>query len=379
MAQMKKISIVGAGASGLSILLNIKEFVKDSLDISLFDPQPNATSDRNWCQWVHFSQRKNYHTHVWQQVRVRTPRKTYDLRLRKWIYARTCGSAYREYVDAREAPHHRIHRLEESVRGIATSQSGDQLLVQTDQETIESDIVFSSWSDTSVQPALWQHFGGWVVRTNEALFDSGTATLMDFDIPQPSSGVAFMYVLPYSVTQALVECTLFSPDPWEMDEYEVLLKQYMQDRFSCAPESYIVESHETGRIPMHVQRSSAPRIPNLYMIGSPSGAVKPSTGYAFTRIQESTAHLVQTWIKKGLPEMPVPSPTRFRWYDRLLIDLILHDSKQVIPVFDALFRKIPIDLIFTFLDEKTTILQDIRIFLRLPKIPFLKAVWRTLT
>jgi lycopene beta-cyclase len=376
---MKKISIVGAGASGLSILLNIKEFVKESLDISLIDPHPNATSDRNWCQWVHPKHRKNYHTHVWQKVRVRTPRKTYDLSLRKWLYARTCGSAYKEYVDAQQAPQHRIQRVEESVRGIAPSLGGESLLVQTDQETITSDIVFTSWSDTPVQPALWQHFGGWIVRTNHACFDPDTATLMDFDIPQPSEGVAFMYVLPYTATHALVECTLFSRNPWEMAEYEVQLKQYMLERFSCSADSYVVESMETGKIPMHVSRTPAGRIPNLYVIGSPAGAVKPSTGYAFSRIQESTAYLVQSWIQAGKPEMPPSRSARFRWYDQLLIDLILHDSRHVISVFDALFRKTPIDLIFTFLDEKTSILQDIRIFLRLPKIPFLKAVWRTLT
>ena len=375
---MKRISIIGAGASGLSILLNIKELVKNSIDITVFDPYPHATTDRNWCQWVPKNAHKNYHTHVWHKVRVRTPGQIYDRTMHRWTYARTCGSAYRDYVEAISAPQHQINKIEEHVRAIAPAQIAGPILVQTDQETHQSELVFSSWSDTPVQAELWQHFGGRVVRTAEATFDPGVATLMDFDIPQPDKGVAFMYVLPYSEHHALVECTLFSIETWDLSRYEALLTKYMEDRFQRSPDAYYVESHEIGRIPMQVSTQSPPSIPNLYLSGSPSGAVKPSTGYAFTRIQEATAHLVRTWVQTGKPEMPLPSPTRFRWYDRLLIDLILHDTKNVISVFDALFKNTPIDLVFTFLDEKTSILEDARIFLRLPKIPFLKAVWRTL-
>ena len=58
-------------------------------------------------------------------------------------------------------------------------------------------------------PVLQQHFIGWFIKTEKNEFDDDVATFMDFEIPQNGT-TAFMYVLPISKTEALVEYTLFS-------------------------------------------------------------------------------------------------------------------------------------------------------------------------
>ena len=58
-------------------------------------------------------------------------------------------------------------------------------------------------------PLLVQHFEGWVIKTKNNFFDSEKATFMDFSIDQNST-TQFMYILPFSKTEALIEYTLFS-------------------------------------------------------------------------------------------------------------------------------------------------------------------------
>jgi hypothetical protein len=60
-----------------------------------------------------------------------------------------------------------------------------------------------------------------------------------------------------------------------------------------------------------------------------------------------------------------------------MLNIIDKEPELMVPVFDRLFKGNSIDSIFTFLDEKSTLAQDAYIFMKLPKAPFLKAVWRS--
>jgi lycopene beta-cyclase len=61
----------------------------------------------------------------------------------------------------------------------------------------------------NTQNSLLQHFEGWVIKTKKPSFNSKIGTLMDFRLNQ-EHGTTFMYVLPTSAKEALVEYTLFS-------------------------------------------------------------------------------------------------------------------------------------------------------------------------
>src|SRR5205807_1662252 len=81
-------------------------------------------------------------------------------------------------------------------------------------EAIHSDFVFNSilFKKPELhekQYWLLQHFRGWIIETEEAVFDPELATLMDFRIEQ-KEGTEFCYVLPLTNRKALVEYTVFS-------------------------------------------------------------------------------------------------------------------------------------------------------------------------
>ena len=52
---------------------------------------------------------------------------------------------------------------------------------------------------------------------------------MDFDLPQKQE-TRFMYLLPFSPNEALVEYTLFSKDLLEDEEYETAINDYLKEK-----------------------------------------------------------------------------------------------------------------------------------------------------
>lgn len=221
--------------------------------------------------------------------------------------------------------------------------------------------------------SLLQHFHGWRVVTAEPLFDAGTATMMDFRVDQ-SGGICFVYVLPYSTTEALVECTVFSAQTWPQAEYEVRLNAYLTDVVHA--ERYEIVATETGAIPM------CDRIPERHLgdswiaIGAAAGLTKPTTGYTVARCVRDARRLLRMYATTGVFEPPAPSPGRFNWYDRLLLRIIRDEPEEVPRILWTLFARNPIDRILRFLDEETNLREELLIFWSLPWLPFLRAIGR---
>jgi len=419
---MKTVAIIGAGAGGLSVLWKIKQSTLSPLRVIVLDPDPEGIIHRNWCQWVKPDERMPYHSSAWSKVRCRTPRGTYDHQSHDWLYVRTTGGDYRAYVDGYDAGTHQIEwSMAEvlQVRNVAgeqapfTSYSNDsnqgqgynQNTVQpsdalntstrskpyqivTNQGSFEADMVFSSRPTRTQTPRLWQHFHGWHVEVDRPTFDPSRVTLMDFDVPQLADSVTFFYVLPYSERSALVECTVFSSHVWDTPRYESYLNDYLLDRFGISQANILQQSVETGQIPMDTEHQATAASNGLitmrnsitnnqfthgyWPIGAEAGAIKPSTGYAFTRIQAMASHLVRSWESGGYPMPLPPRSSRFRWYDALLLGIIRERPEQVVSIFDRLFRHVPIDRTFRFLDERSNLVDEAGIFMHLPKRPFLR-------
>jgi lycopene beta-cyclase len=71
-------------------------------------------------------------------------------------------------------------------------------------------------------------------------------------------------------------------------------------------------------------------------------------------------------------------PSRFWFYDLIFMDVLDKKNHLGAAVFSALFQKGDSELIFKFLNQETTIWQEIEVMWRCPKIPFIKAFLRVL-
>ena len=220
---------------------------------------------------------------------------------------------------------------------------------------------------------LKQHFLGWEIETENDVFDPSVPVLFDFRASQ-ESGLRFFYVLPFTTRSALVEYTIFSADVLSKEEYETHLCSYITETLRIP--SYATKSIETGIIPMTDHPFPRRLGERVSAIGTRGGLVKPSSGYAFLRIQQDSAAIVRSLERHGHPWDIPSNPARYRLFDSLLLQVMYRQGGMSKPVFTRLFQRNPIDRIFRFLDETGTLWDNLRLIGSLPTQPFLRALWR---
>ncbi len=220
---------------------------------------------------------------------------------------------------------------------------------------------------------LQQHFRGWIIDTKEPLFNPAEATLMDFRTGQ-EAGTTFVYVKPFSATRALVEYTLFTEQLLESAAYDEGLKNYIRQHLGT--NEYAITEIENGIIPMTNYRFPAVD-GRIIFLGTAGGQTKASSGYTFQYIQKHSARLVNSLIKKGNPFVSRPGgPARYRFYDSVLLHVLKNGLVPGDKVFTDLFKKNKPQWVLRFLDNESSLGDELKIISSLPSWPFLKAAFR---
>ncbi len=340
-----RIAIAGAGAAGLSLALHLTRATIPDLQISLTDRSFEPASDKTWCFWDEDSVilpgmvRKE-----WTVLNINGPMGTFTQPIRQHTYRMVDSGTFKR---------------------LASSELGDTVerieapITQTDPN---ADLVFQSVTPPSlIEPYLKQHFLGWEVVMEKPVFDPDVATIMDFKVDQ-SHGFAFMYLLPISATEALVEYTLFTDVVLEKELYRDEIKRYLSVTFPGA--EYTMMREEFGVIPM-VPGAWTPGEGRVQNIGGAAGLAKPSTGYTFARIQRDSSQIAAS-LQVGKLHRLSPSDRRKEWMDEMIIRIIREDPSHAVHVFEHLFRTNGMDLMLRFLDEKTSLAEDLRIMSSVP-------------
>jgi lycopene beta-cyclase len=189
-------------------------------------------------------------------------------------------------------------------------------------------------------------------------------------------GTTFVYVMPFSETQALVEYTLFTESLLDKQQYEDGLQCYIKDILKI--DSYKIIEEEFGIIPM--TNHSFPLVNGgIINIGTAGGQTKASSGYTFNFIQKHSARMVQNLIKRNNPFIPLPGgPGRFKFYDSVLLHILKHRQLAGDKIFTQLFKKNKPRQVLRFLDNESSLLTELKIISSLPTWPFLKAALRQL-
>jgi lycopene beta-cyclase len=121
---------------------------------------------------------------------------------------------------------------------------------------------------------------------------------------------------------------------------------------------------EYGVIPMVVGdwNPGSGRIQN---IGAGAGLAKASTGYTFSRIQRDSAHIAGS-LADGRLHRPNPSTSRKQWMDSFILKILREDPIHAVEIFETLFRANGFDAMLRFLDEKSTLADDLRLMASVP-------------
>lgn len=392
--------IAGAGLAGLTLARLIAihpELGKKRMLI--IDRDDKKANDRTWCFWSRDDENMPaVASFTWDACRFYAPGFERRLDIAPYRYHMVRGSDFYQWSKQQITTNPRVVWLKADIQHIDAEQGA----VTTDQGVFTGKIVFNSAlinrrlipeNPSFAQPfslmeksekqgsggaiQLLQHFKGWLVETETPAFDPACVTFMDFRVDQDGA-TRFVYVLPFSPTRALVEYTLFSPELLNASDYDAALKNYLNHFLNI--DRYRIEETEFGIIPM--TDATFPNISKgrVFNIGTAGGFVKGSSGYAFKRTQRKLTELVDDWAKYGSPNPALmASPPHFRFFDSVLLKVLQQKGDLGGEVFKRMFRDLPATMVFRFLDEDTTLAENLRVMATAPKGIFTLAAFKQMT
>lgn len=377
--------IAGAGCAGLSLAVQIatqaRRLGRPCPRVVLLEPRVEYVRDRTWCSW-----RFEDHpfaaavSHRWTRWRVAEGDRSLVRGSTRHAYEHIPADAF--YAQAlailRGSPEVEL-RLGCAARAI--HERGEGVEVVTDDGVVSGALAFDARPAPAPEPDaeevdLLQHFVGWEVEAEAAVFDPTTATLMDFTVDQ-SRGIHFMYVLPFAPTRALVETTYFSPAALPDAVYEDDLRGYLRARFGLSAPA--VRWREQGTILMTTRPASPRQSPRVVNLGLRGGLAKGSTGYAFAAIQRFSAALARELLARpgAPPTVPAPRPAPAVAMDRVLLAHLQRTPSRGPPLFVDLFERLPADLMCRFLSDRAGPLDYPRVMLASPMAEMTAAVVRS--
>ncbi len=401
------IVIIGAGLAGLSLAYRLCAPQFAHLRIAIVDPRTSFGATHTWSFWQQTP-------HPFMDL-VRPNRQWCSL----WVQAAGVISCPHDFSAAPycsiESTHFYAKCLDKmagnlsiksfyghranSVAKVGENSATVSLtnLISGESQNLHAKLVFDSRPavlSAAVGNNAWiQAFAGWEVVCATAPFApmiaAHEAVLMDF-MPSiiDATGKAiptFIYLLPSSPTQALVQATVFVPPNATVPSditLQALAVAYLRAKFGDAEIAY--QSPEVGRIVMDAAIAPMTVLQTITKIGSAGGFVRASTGYSFTRTQRACDALGIA-ILKALPISSLNAktgslPIKMRWQsnfapwlDAVFLEAVATQGLDVGQLMVRLFNTVrPLRLV-RFLDGNARTNDVLVVIAACPKWVFLRS------
>ncbi len=347
------IAVLGAGCAALSLAARSNAF--SSHQFTIIDPETHVADDHIWGFWAMpwLDHVANFTRKTWHNWRIISPDLVLELSSKTHPY---CALSRHEWLT------HCRQRAKDA--GVSIVHSLDHLNPKQ---------ILDSRPPKSPPGALLQHFLGYEITSNNDVFKPDTAILMDFRCDQ-SRGVHFIYYLPFTQRRALVESTIFSPSLVSEDFYDKAIKDYLADHLDCL--DYTINRRERGVIPM---ASLQQRDPDLTGIGANGGAIRPSSGYAFSFIQKQIDQISNSAKPERMLQVKNPHSRFELMMDQIFLRVIRRQPTLAPVIFTSLARRLNGDEFACFLSGEATIKTWLKVVFAMPTWPFLSSLLPQIT
>lgn len=367
--------IIGSGLAGLQLALKLsRDRFFEQKTFAIIDPSPKSTNDKTWCFWEKGKgQWDSIITKSWNKGRFISSEKNIELNLEPYKYKMLRSIDFYNSVKSELEVLENFHLIEDEILRIdeasmfAYGKKGSYGAIH-----IFDSRITSAYLEDSKYTKIFQHFKGWMIETEDPQFDPSEFTMMDYRLKFKDS-TSFTYVLPISQTKALVEFTFFTPFITEEKVYDEFLENYIKNILKI--DRYKITETEKGVIPMtdfpfHLESTS-----KITKIGSAGSWVKGSTGYSFKHTEKKVAKIVEN-LKAGKDPTDGLLIKRFRFYDAIFLDVLSQKNEMGELIFSNLYSKNSIEEIFKYLDEESSIQEELKIMRSLYHPQFIKSFFR---
>ena len=372
--------IIGNGLAGLQLALKLAAdpYFKNH-HIALIDPDEKNTNDKTWSFWdTNPSLWRDLEYKSWHAATVITSQKKINLQLYPYSYKTIRSIDF--YTNAKITLNRSDHIvfIKERVSSIQSKDSN--VVVVTNQNTYTAQHVFDSripdqfHEHSKDNISITQHFKGWVISTENDKFNDEKVIMMDYRL-KDGNQTTFMYVLPFSKKEALVEFTYFTENLVDETSYDSFLKTYIESYLNI--DAYNILEEEIGQIPMTNYNFSKHSNKNITKIGTGGGWVKGSTGYSFKHTEKKVSKII-TNIKSGKTPSNRLFKRKYQFYDKVFLKVLKDENHKGEWLFQQFYGKNSVKAMFRFLDEESSFLEDLKIMSSLFSWSFIKAFFKTL-
>lgn len=356
------IAIIGGGSAGITLAAKLK-----SCSAVVVEPRTPIERDCSWALWADSDQEQQLAPAIkgsWKQWRL----------IDHQSEVRHCSNHYR--YTSLSAAQYITHCEGNLTEGVALVRAAAEDIVTAGDggsftaagQHYRAAQLYDSRPPKMAEDSLKQHFLGWEIRTKSTIRHPDVATLMDFRVDQ-SRGLHFIYVLPFSDRRLLVESTMISKNFEDKAWYRQAITQWLREQNIEIEENL---GEETGVIPM---QTVAPLDAGIATIGAASGAVRLSSGYAFTGIQAQITKLAEG-ISSGQYAVPRPiSPALIRM-DKIFNGVLVAQPELGVSLMMHTARALDADGFARFMLGCATTMDWTKVIMAMPKLPFLKQVFR---
>ena len=376
------ILILGAGCAGTSLAHYLEDFGYTG-QVTLLDSRTQFDREQRWCSWGKLPESVTPRVQKsWQKWTVSDEHRTITRTSDEFSYQQIYAPHFFAHFHSRwqNSPTPISLNLGEKIEHLENRT--DFVEVTTNRETWRAKLVFDARHQGSINLKnlektnsvyLYQTFLGWKIEFPRAVFNPDTATLMDFRTAQ-TDGVNFIYVLPYSDREALVESTSFSQNPTVWVNHLQAVSKYIAENFG---DDYEILAEESGELPMTTAKMPVKLSARIYAVGVAGGNARPSSGYAFQRIRRQTSEIARAVVQNE--EIPQTfAPLKYNFFDTIFLEALARNPSLAKDCFGRMFERVAPDALIRFLTDESTLTDDLAVISVLPKLNFGAAAWQSL-
>jgi lycopene beta-cyclase len=347
--------IIGGGCAGLSLAyeFEVKNRLKEKT-LAIIETRPDYKRDKTWSFWKVFDH--NFEDCViksWNNFTINTSDGFQKLSNKSFPYQSINSEKFYNKINSR-----------------LSSNPNVRLFKNLNEVNSKNSLIFNSVLEGELDKSkLWQHFQGIEIETSKDIFDDEIVNLMDFNCDQKND-VHFFYTLPFNKNRALIETTWLSDlEDNSLMNYDLQLENYIKNNLGI--KNYKINFKEKGAIPLFYPSFNNNK---TIKIGSAGGMTRLSTGYTFLNIQEHSKYIVENIDKIEKIRM-YNLGKKYLFLDQIFLRVLKNYPEKMPKIFFEMF-KASSNSVIKFLSNKSNIFEDIDIIRRMPKLIFMKALFR---
>jgi lycopene beta-cyclase len=368
------LAILGGGCAGLSLARELAA-LEIKKNVAVFEPRDAYQDDRSWCFWATeqhpLTALVSHSWSSWLFGQEGQDMQARDCAGHHYQYIRS-ADFYRESLKALgNCPAINLH-LGSAVSSVTPHEDGWKVVLTNQNTYIAQQVVDTRPPAQEVLDCstLFQCFLGAEIKLERPLRSNQDQMELMTDMRSVNGEFCFTYVLPYAPDHLLVEVTFFSRTPLTRGQLQSELDHLLTQRGWSDARTIRTECASLPMgLPEPPKNLAAP-----ISAGLRGGALRPSSGYGFMRIQRWAQSCAKLYHERGdlLPQ--TRSGFWLEQMDKLFLAVLKKEPRLAPLIFERLLGKLEPERFIRFMNDRASLSDCLHVVACLPKMPFLRAL-----